>query len=80
MLKNLLPTSEVINDQAPALSAPQSYVRRMTYQRWLRAARYFAASRSFGYIIVLDGYVINHSFYLFNRHRHIPSRKVIERC
>jgi uncharacterized protein YjiS (DUF1127 family) len=41
MLKNLLPTSEVINDHVPVLSAPQSYARRMTYQRWLRAARYF---------------------------------------
>ncbi len=41
MLKNLLPTSEVIDDHVPALSAPISYVRRMTYQRWLRAAHYF---------------------------------------
>ena len=36
MIMNQLPTSEVIDDHAPALSAPQSYVRRMAYQRWLR--------------------------------------------
>ncbi len=41
MLMNVLPTSAVIDDHVPALSAPQSYVRRMTYQTWLRVARYF---------------------------------------
>ncbi len=41
MLMNLLPTSEGIDDHVPALSAPQSYVRRMVYQRWLRVAHHF---------------------------------------
>ena len=41
MVMNMPTTSEVIYDHVPALSAPQSYVRRMTYQRWLRATRYF---------------------------------------
>ena len=36
MVMNLLPTSEVIYDHVPALSAPQSYVRRMTCRGWLR--------------------------------------------
>jgi uncharacterized protein YjiS (DUF1127 family) len=36
MIMKLLPASEVIDAHVPALSAPQSYVRRMTYQRWLR--------------------------------------------
>ncbi len=36
MVMKLLPTSEVIYDHVPALSAPQSYVRRMTCRRWLR--------------------------------------------
>ena len=42
---NPLPTSDVIDDHVPALSAPQSYVRRMTYQRWLRFAHYFRTCR-----------------------------------
>ncbi len=40
MLMNLLPTSEVIDVHVPALSAPQSTVRRRAYQRWRRVARY----------------------------------------
>ncbi len=34
MVMKLLPTSEVIYDHVPALSAPQSYVRRMTCRGW----------------------------------------------
>jgi len=45
MLMKLLPTSEVIDDHFPALSAPQSYVRRTAFQRWLRAVRYFLICR-----------------------------------
>ena len=41
MIMKMLPTSEVIDDHVPALSAPQFYVRRMTYQTWLRVARNF---------------------------------------
>ena len=40
MLMNLLPISEAIDDPVPALSAPRTSVRRMTYQRWPRGARY----------------------------------------
>lgn len=36
MVMNLLTTSEVIYDHVPALSAPQSYVRRMSCRGWLR--------------------------------------------
>ena len=36
MIMKLLSTSEVIYDHVPALSAPQSYVRRMTCREWLR--------------------------------------------
>ncbi len=41
MVTKLLSTSEVLGDYVPALSAPRSYFRRMTYQTWLRVARYF---------------------------------------
>ncbi len=41
MVMNQLSTSEVIDDHVPALSTPQSYVRRMTHQRWLRVAHHF---------------------------------------
>ncbi len=36
MVTKLLPTSEVIDDRVPALSALRAYARSMTYQRWLR--------------------------------------------
>ncbi len=36
MIMKLLPTSEVIYDHVPALSAPRSYVRRMTRRGWLQ--------------------------------------------
>lgn len=46
MVMKVLTTSEVIDDHVPALSAPQSYVRRMTYQRWLRViGRWIERSR-----------------------------------
>ena len=58
MLMNLLSTSEVIDDRLPALSAPQSYVRRMTYQGWLRVAHYFLtcldAARQRRQLLALD--------------------------
>ena len=41
MIMYPLLTSDVIDDRVPALSALQSYVRRMAYQRWLRVAQYF---------------------------------------
>ena len=36
MVMKLLSTFEVTDDHVSALSAPRSYVRRMTYQTWLR--------------------------------------------
>ncbi len=36
MVMKPLSTFEVTDDHVPALSAPPSYVRRMTYQTWLR--------------------------------------------
>ena len=36
MVMQLLPNSIAIDDHVSALSAPQSYVHRMTHQRWLR--------------------------------------------
>ncbi len=41
MLMNLPPTSAVIVDHVPALSEPQSDVRRMPYQRWSQVAQHF---------------------------------------
>ena len=41
MVTKMPPTSEVIDTHVPALSAPQSYVRHMTYQTGLWVVRYF---------------------------------------
>ena len=41
MVMTMQPISEVIDDRVPALSAPQSTVRRTAYQRWLRVVHYF---------------------------------------
>ncbi len=41
MLMSLLPASDVIDDHVPALSEPQSTLRRTAYQRWRRVAHYF---------------------------------------
>ncbi len=41
MLMSRLPASEVIDDRVPALSAPRSYVRRMSGRGWLGVAHYF---------------------------------------
>ncbi len=45
MLMNVPPTSEVIDDHVPALSAPLSHVRRMTYRGWLRVTHYLLTCR-----------------------------------
>ena len=41
MVMNQLPTSEVIDHHIPTLSASQSDVRRMAYQKWLHFAHHF---------------------------------------
>ncbi len=45
MLMNVLPTSAVIDDHVPALSAPQSHVRRVSYRIWRRVAHYLLTHR-----------------------------------
>ncbi len=45
MRMNPLPTSVVIDDHVPALSAPQSHVRRVSYRIWRRVAHYLLTHR-----------------------------------
>ncbi len=60
MVTKLLSTSEVIDDHASALSAPQSYVRRMTYQRWLRViAVWIERSRQRRALADLDDHLLD---------------------
>ena len=60
MVMTLRPNSIVIDDRVPALSARQSYVHRMSRQRWLRViGTWIARSRQRRALANLDDRLLN---------------------